>query len=181
MNKSSTAAIAAQKRYAGSYSGRQRLGLIVPEAFIRGIRHIGYKTNVEAIAELIDNSIQAYAERVDLVFGYVENGSNRKPIQLVVIDDGHGISPVMMRLALMMIGAVAAREGRPLADATRFDLDRAATRRECVSTRSPRFAQLQPERLGHGRFRDVANEPPVERESQLRVGKAFDKLGMRAD
>jgi len=37
-------------------------GLIVPETFVRGIRSIGYKSNVQALAELIDNSIQAYAE-----------------------------------------------------------------------------------------------------------------------
>lgn len=80
-----------------------------------------------------------------------------------------------------MIGPVAAREGRSLADSTCFDLHRAPTRRECISARSPPFAQLQPERLGDCRFRDVANEAAVERESQLCVGKAFDKLSMRAD
>ncbi len=80
-----------------------------------------------------------------------------------------------------MIGPVAACEGRSLADATCFNLHRAATKRECVSARSPPFAQLQPERLGNGRFRNVANEAPVERESQLSVGEAFDKLGMRVN
>jgi hypothetical protein len=39
------------------------LGLVVPEAFVRGIRHIGYKSNIEALAELIDNSIQAWSCR----------------------------------------------------------------------------------------------------------------------
>lgn len=80
------------------------LGLVVPEAFVRGIRHIGYKSNLEALAELIDNSIQAYAEHVDLVFGFSEVGSAAKPEQLAVIDDGHGMDPHMLRLAMMWGG-----------------------------------------------------------------------------
>lgn len=80
------------------------LGLVVPEAFVRGIRHIGYKSNVEAFAELIDNSIQAYSERIDLVFGYGDDGSTSKPQQLAVIDDGHGMDPGMLRLAMMWGG-----------------------------------------------------------------------------
>lgn len=87
--------------------GKQReveLGLVVPEAFVRGIRHIGYKSNVEALAELIDNSIQAYAERIDLVLGYATGGSSVKPKQLAVIDDGHGMDPGMLRLAMMWGG-----------------------------------------------------------------------------
>jgi len=81
-----------------------KLGIIVPEAFVRGIRHIGYKSNIEALAELVDNSIQAYAERVDLVLGYANGGSSAKPEQLAVIDDGHGMSPDMLRLAMMWGG-----------------------------------------------------------------------------
>ena len=76
----------------------------MPEAFVRGIRHIGYKSNVEAIAELVDNSIQAYAEHVDLIFGYANDGSGRKPNHLAVIDDGHGMAPAMMRFAMMWGG-----------------------------------------------------------------------------
>ena len=82
-------------------SGR---GLVVPEAFVRGIRHIGYKSNIEALAELIDNSIQAYAERIDLVLGYANGGSSVKPEQLAVIDNGHGMNPDMLRLAMMWGG-----------------------------------------------------------------------------
>jgi hypothetical protein len=79
-------------------------GLIVPQAFVRGIRHIGYRTNVEAIAELVDNSIQAYAEGIEIVFGFDANGSNRKPKKLAIIDDGHGMDPAMIRFAMMWGG-----------------------------------------------------------------------------
>jgi hypothetical protein len=77
---------------------------MVPQAFVRGIRHIGYRTNVEAIAEFVDNSIQAYAETVDVVFGYDGDGSARTPTHLAVIDDGHGMDPDMMRFAMMWGG-----------------------------------------------------------------------------
>lgn len=99
----SAAIIASQRDYAELRAGRGKLGLMVPEAFVRGIRHIGYRSNVEAIAELIDNSIQAYSERIDIVFGY-ENGASRKPRQLAVVDDGHGMPPSMLRLAMMWGG-----------------------------------------------------------------------------
>lgn len=79
-------------------------GLVVPKAFVRGIRHLGYKSNIEALAELVDNSIQAYAERIDLVLGYAVGGSSAKPAQLAVIDDGHGMSPDMLRYAMMWGG-----------------------------------------------------------------------------
>jgi hypothetical protein len=96
--------IAAQRLYAQEYLRDGRSGLFVPEAFVRGIRHIGYKSNVEAISELIDNSIQAYAERIDLVFAFAEGGSTAKPTRIALVDDGHGMDPSMLSLALMWGG-----------------------------------------------------------------------------
>lgn len=64
--------------YADTRAGE--LGLVVSEAFVRGIRHIGYKSNIEALAELVDNSIQAYAKRVDLVLGYAVLNICGRPI-----------------------------------------------------------------------------------------------------
>jgi Histidine kinase-, DNA gyrase B-, and HSP90-like ATPase len=94
-----------QREYVDNGGQREiELGLVVPEAFVRGIRHIGYKSNVEALAELIDNSIQAYAERIDLVLGYTDGASSVKPNQLAVIDNGHGMDPGMLRLAMMWGG-----------------------------------------------------------------------------
>lgn len=98
-------AITRERQHRGRAGRDEReLGLVVPESFVRGIRHIGYKSNVEALAELIDNSIQAYAEHVELVFGYSEASSAAKPQQLAVIDDGHGMDPHMLRVAMMWGG-----------------------------------------------------------------------------
>jgi hypothetical protein len=103
MSRVHTTAIAKQNRYAAR-SRVRNADLIVPEAFVRGIRHLGYQTNVEALAELVDNSIQAYAEAIDIVFSFQETDVGRTPSQIAIIDDGHGMDPAMMRIALMWGG-----------------------------------------------------------------------------
>lgn len=97
-------ALAAQRNYAERASRRSRFGLMVPEAFVRGIRDLGYRSNGDALAELIDNALQAFATRVDVAFGYAGTKSVKKPSQLAVIDNGHGLEPAMMRMAVMWGG-----------------------------------------------------------------------------
>lgn len=72
--------------------------LIVGDAFVRGMRDIGYKSTSYALAELIDNSIQASATKVDIVFGF-DRGA--KPTKLAIIDDGYGMAPKMVRASLI--------------------------------------------------------------------------------
>src|SRR5882672_2908350 len=76
--------------------------LLIADAFIRGIREIGYKSNATALNELIDNSIQATALNVHVAFGY--SGDSDKPTGLAVIDDGHGMDKGMVRAAMMWGG-----------------------------------------------------------------------------
>lgn len=78
-------------------------GLIVAHAFVRGIREIGYKHTGTALDELIDNSVQAGATRVDVVFGY-GGKSDKKPTQIAIIDDGHGMEPDMIRASVLWGG-----------------------------------------------------------------------------
>jgi hypothetical protein len=96
--------LAAQRAYAEARRERSKYGLMVPEAFVRGIRDLGYRGNGDAIAELIDNALQAFADRVDIVFGYDGTTSSKKPVQLAVIDNGHGMEPDMIRMAVMWGG-----------------------------------------------------------------------------
>lgn len=72
--------------------------LLVGDAFIRGMRDIGYKNTSFAMAELIDNAIQAGAKKVDIVFGF---DGGVKPTKIAVIDNGHGMEPKMVRAALI--------------------------------------------------------------------------------
>jgi hypothetical protein len=82
--------------------------IIVGDAFVRGMRDIGYKSTSYALAELIDNAIQASASHVDVVFGY-EDG--QKPSRLAVIDDGYGMEQKMVRACLIW-GAGTRAENR---------------------------------------------------------------------
>ena len=44
--------------------------IVVPKAFVRGMRDLGYKDPAKALAELVDNAKEAGATRVDIIFGY---------------------------------------------------------------------------------------------------------------
>lgn len=72
--------------------------LIVGDAFVRGMRDIGYKSTSFAMAELIDNSIQANATWVQVVFGF-DKGA--KPTKIAVVDNGWGMTPRMVRASLV--------------------------------------------------------------------------------
>lgn len=104
MRKDVEEGLNAQQQYGRAAKLDADPGLVASEAFVRGIRHLGYRSNVEAIAELVDNSIQAYAQRVDLVFGFDEAGHHTRPVRLAVVDDGQGMGPAMLRFAMMWGG-----------------------------------------------------------------------------
>lgn len=72
--------------------------ILVGDAFVRGMRDIGYKSTSYAIAELVDNAVQASATKVDVVFGL---GTGAKPTKIAVIDDGYGMEPQMVRASLI--------------------------------------------------------------------------------
>jgi hypothetical protein len=82
--------------------------ILVGDAFVRGMRDIGYKSTAFALAELIDNAIQADAKRVDIVLGFDEGA---KPTQIAVVDDGYGMEPTMVRASLVW-GAGTRAENR---------------------------------------------------------------------
>jgi Histidine kinase-, DNA gyrase B-, and HSP90-like ATPase len=82
--------------------------ILVGDAFVRGMRDIGYKSTSFAIAELVDNAIQASASQIDIIFGF-DGGA--KPTQIAVIDNGHGMEPQMVRASLIW-GAGTRAENR---------------------------------------------------------------------
>ncbi len=128
-------------------SSTGELGLVVPEAFVRGIRNIGYKSNIEALAELVDNSIQAYAQRIDFVLGYASGGSSAKPEQLAIIDDGHSMSPGMLRFAM--------RWGGTHRENDRHDLGRFGYGLPCATVSIGRRFTIY-SKLGEGRVYSVS-------------------------
>ena len=93
----------AQEAYVDTLSKEKfPFSLAVGAAFVRGMREIGYKSTATALCELIDNSEQAGATRADIVFGY--DRSDKKPVRLAVVDDGHGMSRRMLRAAVLWGG-----------------------------------------------------------------------------
>jgi hypothetical protein len=77
------------------------LGIVFADAFLRGMRDIGYKSPAWALAEELDNSFQAGATAVSIRFGFLpENKSQVKPDQLAVIDNGNGMIPEMIGYAV---------------------------------------------------------------------------------
>lgn len=70
-------------------TGGRRAGLVEPAHFVTATRDSGYRSTAFAVAELIDNAIQANAQVVDV--SVVEAESDTYPISIRVIDDGVGM------------------------------------------------------------------------------------------
>jgi hypothetical protein len=97
--------LAAQHAYIEALKERGfKFGLTVGDAFVRGIRDLGYKNTGNALAELVDNSIQAGASRIDILFGYGKGSSDKKPSEIAIVDNGHGMEAAMIRFAVMWGG-----------------------------------------------------------------------------
>jgi hypothetical protein len=80
-------------------------GLVLANAFVKGMRDLGYKSTAFALDELIDNAVQAGARNIHVAFGYATgNASEKKPEMFAVIDDGHGMDPKMIRAAVIWGG-----------------------------------------------------------------------------
>ncbi|MBT6472285.1 MAG: hypothetical protein HOK52_13640 [Candidatus Marinimicrobia bacterium] len=74
------------------------------ESFIQSTRDSGYKGTSSAIAELIDNSLEADAKTVQILVEH-EDFSKEDNINIRVIDDGHGMTKNELTLALQFGGS----------------------------------------------------------------------------
>jgi hypothetical protein len=78
---------------------------IIPASLaIKAMRDSGYRDSAHALAELIDNSIQAEANRVEVLcldkVEVVNQRSRRKVDRIAVYDNGQGMTPTTLRMAL---------------------------------------------------------------------------------
>lgn len=79
--------------------------LIAADAFVRGMRDSGYKSTATAIDELVDNAIQAQATKVDVMMGYASDNPTKKKFDYIAaVDNGHGMDPEMIRVAVVWGG-----------------------------------------------------------------------------
>lgn len=72
--------------------------------FIEATRDSGYKNTASAVAELIDNSFEAHASEIEVLIVEL-NRNGKRQLQLAVIDNGSGMTPSVLRLALQFGGS----------------------------------------------------------------------------
>jgi hypothetical protein len=91
-----------QERYVKSQEARGNgVGLVFADAFIRGMRDIGYKSPAWALSEMTDNSLQGGATEIEIRFGYDKSSSSQfKPDWIAVVDNGAGIISKMISYAV---------------------------------------------------------------------------------
>lgn len=80
-------------------------GEIIPPAMaIKSMRDSGYKNTAYALAELIDNSVQANAKDVEVICiearEQINQRSRRRIRAIGILDNGEGMTPEVLRLAL---------------------------------------------------------------------------------
>lgn len=75
-----------------------------PDLVAKAIRDNGYKTTAHAIAELIDNSVQAAADQIQVFCieeqQLVQERRRHRVTEVAVLDDGHGMDAAVLRIAL---------------------------------------------------------------------------------
>ena len=78
--------------------------IVPPHLAVKAMRDNGYKNAAHALAELMDNAIQAGASRVELLCGEVEvlvdERRRSRVTQIAVLDNGSGMDADVLRLAL---------------------------------------------------------------------------------
>jgi hypothetical protein len=91
-----------QKRYVAEQEAKGGgLGLVFADAFLRGMRDIGYKDTAWAMCEEVDNSVQAGATIIAVRFGYAKGNKTKvKPDIIAVVDNGVGMIPKMIAYAV---------------------------------------------------------------------------------
>jgi hypothetical protein len=77
--------------------------IVAVEKFIHATRDSGYKGTSSAVAELVDNSIQAGATEVAVTL--IAEGDGEHPICLRVVDNGSGMDAGTLRTALRFGGS----------------------------------------------------------------------------
>lgn len=91
--------------------------IIPPWLAIKSMRSSGYRETAYAVAELVDNSIEAEATRVEILCADRENTSGgrktRRLERIAVYDNGKGMSPELLETALTFGGGSHQDEESP--------------------------------------------------------------------
>jgi hypothetical protein len=82
----------------------QEYPVVVLNRFIEATRDSGYKNTSAAVAELIDNSLEADASVVEVII-HEQYINARRELEVIVSDNGQGMMPSTLRLALQFGGS----------------------------------------------------------------------------
>lgn len=86
-------------------SNTEGASIIALDKFIQATRDSGYKGTASAISELVDNSLQAGATRIELSVTATTVDDEEKAIEVSVLDNGCGMDPFTLRQALRFGGS----------------------------------------------------------------------------
>ncbi len=97
----------------GAPRAGQRAQIVDPVNFLLATRDTGYRSTSLAIAEFIDNSLQASARHISVC---VRLGDDpRFPLEITVTDDGLGMNAAVLRRALVFGGTTRFNDRSSLA------------------------------------------------------------------
>lgn len=83
---------------------RSDFSIVAVDKFIHATRDSGYKGTSNAVAEIVDNAIQASAKRISIIIAQPP-GTDRHTIEVRIQDDGIGMDPSTLRHALRFGGS----------------------------------------------------------------------------
>lgn len=85
----------------------QEFSIVAVDKFIQATRDSGYKGTSSAVAELVDNSLQAGA--TEITVSLTANLEEEYPIVVTVVDNGSGMDSRTLRTALRFGGSTRCR------------------------------------------------------------------------
>lgn len=83
---------------------RIRRAIIASENFILATRDTGYRSVSAAVAELVDNSLQAKASHIRVCVS-ADNSAGQRSLSVAVLDDGCGMTPELLESAVQFGGS----------------------------------------------------------------------------
>lgn len=95
---------------------RKSYDIFQGERFIESMRSSGYKDTSYAVAELVDNAIDAGAQRINIICHERLNHSTRRHslYQISVLDDGSGMNSLGLRSALLFGDGTRGRDPKDI-------------------------------------------------------------------
>lgn len=139
--------------------------IIALHRFIEATRDAGYKSISSALAEIIDNSIEAGADKIEIAFDKSEKGE----LTVMISDNGYGMKPSVLRAALQFGGSTRfnsrldmGRFGMGLPNSSLSQ----AKRVEVITWRKPTSvwrSYLDVDEIASGRLKSVPAPQPANR------------------